>query len=129
MLSDGSSIQPTLVIDGRAAASTGHRSPWHASERRIAQAITLQGPIAAGSWVQAELPIGGDEPDSPIEFFDPGTFTAIDPAGEKVHALVDYYRTIYEPYEQTPLWGLGDGNAPGSASRRSRHEWISICAA
>ena len=112
-LATGSPIRPSTVIDDPANLPAPGRGPWHVSGRRYRAAITLHGPIAAGDWVRAELPIGGDEPDSLLGFFDPGSLVAVDAAGEKLHAAVDYYRPIYEPYEQLPLWGLGDGDTPG----------------
>ena len=111
--SGGSSIQPSTVVDGSAQFPAAGRRPWHVAEHRYRTAITLHGPITAGSWVVAELPIGGDASRSPIGFFDPGSLTAVDEGGEKINSQVDYYHSLYEPYEQMPLWGLGDGDSPG----------------
>ena len=113
ILGGGSPIQPSVVIDDPAELATPRAGPWHVSQRRYRAKLTLRGPIAPGRWIRAELPIGGDEPDAPLGFFDPGSLTVVDAAGQKVAATVDYYRPVYEPYEQLPLWALGGGDAPG----------------
>jgi len=94
----GSPIRPDVLLRPEQLS----KRLWDVPTARYRAAVSVSGPIPAGAWIKASLPVEPG-PHGPLGYFDPRSVVVV-AGGRELTAKLDYFRPVYRPQDGAAAW-------------------------